>query len=220
MASPVDISVCNEALAELPQDPIQSLDEASLGARECKRSYASTLKELLATSDWEASRVRTALATTVNDRPNEWGYAYALPDDCVNPLRLAPDASYFWNDDWWPTTFDGGGSPAAVIPAFMCLGRYELANGTIYAHEVGATLEYTSGDPGRWTPLFRRAFVLELATRLVLPVTKSTSRQQALIAMSETAKQRAMADNENRQPRAYTSSRMSRSEEARQGYWY
>lgn len=212
-----DLAICNEALAECPQDAIQSVGESSLAAAECNRSYAAVVSEILAMCDWEQQRKREAMAPVANDRTDFWPYAYALPDDLVNPLRLIPSfATYagLYVDQY---QLDG---QIVTYPNWPLIygGQFEIGAGIFYSFEPMAILEYTTSEVSKFTPLLRRAIVLELAARIVLPITKSTQRQQSLLSMSEVAKQRAMADNMNRAPRNYLPTMPSTIQQARQGW--
>lgn len=214
-----DLAVCNEALAELPSNPIQTVGEASLGARECNRSYAAVVKEILSKCDWEGERTRAALAPIANDRPNEWAYAYALPDDLINPLKLVPNFAQY--DGLWVNEYQLNGQ-IITYPNWPLIyeGRYEIAKGVFYSFEGIAILEYTSStDVSRIPALMRRAIVLELASRIVLPVTKDQKRKQSLMQQAALALDEAKVDNMNRQPRNYGPTGPSSIQQARMG-WY
>ena len=192
------IDTCNEALAEIGADTIASLDEASVGAAECNRSYAPALADLLEVHDWGFSIRRQALALKVNDRPGEWAYAYAKPSNVASLRRVLPGfvstgavAYPAWG--WWSF------QPWA---AFGPVPYVEDAS-TIYTGLDQAVLEYSSSVAGEdiMPALFRRALVYELASRLAMPIRKDRQLKGDMIQMARTARAIAMADDENRYPR-------------------
>jgi hypothetical protein len=201
MASVVEI--CNQALAELPDAPIASLDEASLQARQCKRVYGQCLSEMLELHEWGFANRRVVLAGIPNDRPNEWAYAYALPSGIGTPGRLVPDLSSLGlgaipvQADDTPPYYETWAWPASAYPS-----DYIIDATTIYANVDGAILEYGAAtvSPTEMSALFVRALALEIASRLAMPLNKSRELKGDLIKQAEVAKDRAKADDMNRQP--------------------
>jgi hypothetical protein len=195
MASLIDL--CNQALAEIAKGEIASLSEGSLEARECRRFAEPLLAEMI---DWSdeipLARTRDVLAVVANDRPAEWLYAYAEPADMGAPIaiRMVEDDA----DDLplgGPFTF-----PLQEQQPFAFLNE----GGKIYSNVETATLVYdrstiTAGD---LSPLMQRAFVLELATRLAGPLAKDAKMVDAKARQAEVARQRAVADEENKNPRS------------------
>ncbi len=62
------VSICNEALAEISADAIESLDERSVSAVECSRAFDNVLSDVLARHDWEFNRTRVAGPPPPNGR--------------------------------------------------------------------------------------------------------------------------------------------------------
>lgn len=190
------ISLCNQALAEIAKGQIASLNESSLEARECVRFAQPLLNEM---ADWSdeipLGRTRIALAVTANDRDAEWLYAYAVPNGMGTPIgiREAQEAA----DDLpisGPYTFPYQNDD---MPAFLHEG------GVIYTNVEDATLIYTRAEieANDLPPLGQRAFVLELAARLAGPLVKDHKIVDAKARQSEIARQRFIADEENKNPR-------------------
>jgi hypothetical protein len=97
MASKVDI--CNMALGNVgAKNLIESIDEPSTEARQCKLWFTPSLKKTLEAFDWGFARTRQTLAEDGEDPPDEWSYRYQYPATCVklrllwNPLGRAADA--------------------------------------------------------------------------------------------------------------------------------
>lgn len=198
MAARIDIF--NQAIAELPAKAIQSIDENSLEAGECRRFYPQIVSEMLSgPHDWSFQIRRVALASLGNDRSYEWVYAYALPSDMGAPIRVIPDLSSLG----FPVPIPG--EPYAEQWALT--GRYFetpyiIENGVLYTNVQTATLEYgiNSIDDVALTPLTVRAIVLDLASRIAIPVKKDRKIKAELVGQAEVAWDRAIAEDLNRQP--------------------
>ena len=191
-----DEAIANEALAMLPADPIQSLDEASLEARECKRFYRTVVGALLERHHWNLATKRVALAAVVNDRADEWPYAYAKPSDMAYPVSIMPTA--------------GAGVSGWVMQDFQYLmpgGQRMMmqARNVFYSFTPIAQLEYTSFDieVGDFTVHFKDIVVLNLAARIAHPITKDQQRAQELMEAGEYQTQRAIAADLNRNRPTY-----------------
>lgn len=191
------VGICNEALSEIAADPINSIGEASSSAFYCRMHYDSVLAEVLTWTDWEWAIRRATLAAQPNDRKGEWIYRYGRPADMAEVIRVLPAVDR--QVDNLPVV-----GPYA-FPAWDALGNlpFAAASGSIYTNVAGAMLEYqvNAVDPAVIDPLTARAAALELASRLAMPLKKSRNLKGDLIKLAEVAKQRAIAESENRAPR-------------------
>lgn len=219
MASRIQIK--NMALAELPDAPIASENEASLQARETNRFYEQTLKELLEAHEWGFATKRIALAAVANEREGEWLYAYQMPSDLGTPIGIVNE----WSGSYDPLLSPATGNLLAPIygiyPLSYIADADYLISGTIlYTHRSDAVLEYGSNAVGEaeMPALFQRALVLELASRIAMPLGKSRELKGDLIQAAEIAKARAMADDDNRHPRRHSEGYVSEVERARMGW--
>ncbi|UXC93127.1 hypothetical protein EGM87_22795 [Sphingobium sp. RSMS] len=194
------LGICNEALSEIAADPINSIEEASSSAFYCRMHYASVLEELLGWTDWDWAIRRVTLAAQANDRLGEWLYRYAKPTGMAEALRVLPTV-----------TQQVTGLPVVgpfPFPAWDALGKlpFAMAAGSIYTNVADAILEYqiNAVDPAVIDRFAARAASLELAARLAMPLKKSRELKGDMIKQAELAKQRAVAESENRQPRSQT----------------
>ena len=117
---------------------------------------------------------------------SEWLHAYALPADCATPKRLVPPLDgtlACWPIEW---------GQAFIVEA-----------GLLYTQVPAAILEYSSADvPEAVMPaLFADALAYALAARLAVPIRDSREMKGQLLQQAELAAMRAMADDENREPR-------------------
>lgn len=201
---PDRLAIKNMALAELPSAPIASEDENSLEARECSRWYDQALEWLLEQHDWEKANRRSVLAATANDRPSEYLYAYALPDGLGTPRRVIPDLESLGLGLPVPLP----GEPYAETWAFAldnCPVEYIIENSVLYTNVENATLEYGAKTISEavMSAMFAEALAYRLASHLAMPIKKDRELKADLIKQAEVAKDRAMADDLNRQPQSY-----------------
>jgi len=195
-----EIGICNEALSEIAADPINSIDERSTSAVYCKLHYPNVLAEMLTWTDWDFAIRRVTLAAQVNDRKGEWLYRYGKPADMADAIRVLPavDEQVHSLPVAGPYNF----------PAWDALGKlpFITANGSIYTNVASAILEYqvNAVDPAVIDQLTARAVALELAARLAMPLKKSRELKKEKVAEAEVARQRAIAESENRSPRRQT----------------
>lgn len=190
------IAVCNIALAEIRASPIVDLEDGSPEADACAHHYPDCFNTLIESHDWGFARRRVALSPLTNDRPGDWAYAYAVPPDLaimgdVVPVASAPQPGLYFP---WPYSWPRS---ALGAPSFIFDGE------VIYTDLANAWIEYTSNDvdEGVWPAMFRRALTLDLASRLAITIRDDRAMKGDLIQQYEVARQRAIADDLNRQPR-------------------
>lgn len=200
------LSICNGALDELPAGTIQSIDDPDdVGARACKRRYDAVLEDLLAEHEYDASIRRVALAETINDRAGEWAFCYQEPTGARTILRVLPNFTASFVGTAY-TILAGQRNWTGIGYYPDNLGAlYRRAAGKIYTNVETAVCEYVSSEVelALFSPLFARAFELELAARIVMPVLKDRNRWKELVPMAETARQRAIAHDRNNSPQRY-----------------
>jgi hypothetical protein len=199
--SQLDIS--NRAIGRLPAKPIVSVDEDSLEARECRRFYPEVVADMLeGTHDWSFANVRVRMALlATNDRSDTWLYAYSLPSNLGNPVRVLPDLGSVGILP--PIPLAGEPYAEVWVTALKRLEMpYEIEGQTLYTNAADAWLEYTVNDlSGVPIPqLAITAMATDLASRICVPVKKDSAREKELMSMAELAWQRAIADDRNRQP--------------------
>jgi hypothetical protein len=214
------LHVCNLAVAHLPAEPISSLEENSLPARECRRFYPEVVSDMLeGPHDWSFANRRESLALkAVNDRAQEWLYAYALPANMGTPIRVLPDLAAAGLGFPIPLPGEPFAETWASTGTYIET-PYIIEGDTLYSNSSGAILEFGVNDLTGIivSQLVIRAMALDLAARLAIPVKKDSERESTLLNLAEGAWQRAIADDRNRQPEQsgqYISEAMA----ARRGY--
>lgn len=201
---PAKLALWNLAVSELPADQIAELGENSLPARECRRHYPQVIAEMLAYGRWSFQNRRVTLAAVTNTRDSEWLYAYAVPADMAQPIRVLPDFDSLGLSLPVPLP----GEPYAEVWALFASSYalpYIIENGIIYTNAESASLEYGISDITEvdLRPDVVRAITVDLAARLAMPVKKDKDLRKELLSEAELWWQRAMANDANRQPSFY-----------------
>lgn len=206
-------AIANEAIADLPAHPITSLDDGSREAEECARFLPGIVSELLAYHDWEFVRKRVTLAAVPNDRLGEWEYAYALPGQVASPIKLVrPEVAtgeYTYETGYGTSTYNLLVTPSLFWPTSQVPHAaidYAIADGVLYTDLPEAIFEYSLDalDPAKWTALFAKAVIMELAARIYRPLLgekADTGEVREKRSMALAYLNRAIADDLNRKPR-------------------
>lgn len=82
-----EVEICNIALSNIRAGSINSLNESSLQAQQCKLKYELLRDRCLRETVWQFNRKIRALALVTTDIFN-WAYAYQYPVDCLQISRL------------------------------------------------------------------------------------------------------------------------------------
>ena len=171
MASEVEI--CNMALSNIRAGSINSFNESSLQAQQCKLKYPYMRDMLLSDAPWNFAHRIDALALLTDDLFN-WVYAYQYPSDClyINKLIL--------NFEEFGDTGDGVTRARHIEDVYAPdLGRqvkYEVQNvddnRVIAANEPELKISYRKKiiDPNLFSSLFIQAFVQLMSSELAIPV--------------------------------------------------
>ena len=175
------IEICNLAVGHLGDDAtMTSIDppDGSIQAQHCAQFYPVARDMILERHPWRFNTRRKVLALSAAIPPIGWAFAYALPSDCVKPLRvLTPTAS----PDLFSTQFNGV-NPATTNTDNLNSQDYivETADdGTpiLYTNTQNASLVYSIGiiDSTKFTPLMSFALSRLLASFLAGPLIKGTT---------------------------------------------
>jgi hypothetical protein len=197
------VQIGNMALAEVPAPRITSFADESNEAQYVNEHYQPAVELLLEAHDWDFAIRRVELAAlSTNDRQIDWAYGYTLPTDVASPRKIIPTIT---NSD--VTGYEMAQTAAPWVSGLDDLSTiypFEIASGVLYTNLTGATLEYVTLDvnESEFPALFARALAFELASRICMPLKQSDKRQDYLSRKAEVARERAIADNMNRQPRS------------------
>jgi len=177
MASEVD--VCNIGLSHLgARAQVSSISppDGTVEAGYCARFYPIARHELIEAFNWSFVKTRVTLAEVTNTS-TIYDYAYALPSDCITPLRvmqlryltvsglLWPLGVYVNDYDWrrYDDLFSERGS-----------SDFEVEDGVLRTNEPEAVLLYKRDivDTSRFSPSFTSSLGMLLASYLAGPIIK------------------------------------------------
>ncbi len=177
MASVSDI--CNMALSHVGSDTVVtsiSPPDGSVEAGHCARFYPIARKEALESHKWTWSKKRVALAEVTNES-TVWSYAYALPSDCLNPVRVLQASvvqELLFADDRIMTVDD--------FQLFTERGSadFEVEGSVLFTHEPDAVLLYTRDitDTTKYSTSFTVFVSYLLASFLAGPIIKGREGAQ------------------------------------------
>lgn len=213
--------ICNEAISDLPAHPITDInDVASTEAQECARHLPGVVSDLVDYHDFDFVERRIALAAVANARAGEWGYAYAVPDSFVSPVRLVRNYSSSSIPGVIVTPMLYWGDVSGSLPTI----DYDLADGVLFTNLDDAILEYSTDalEPNKWPPLFAQAVIRTLAARIYRPILGEKADTREWLVKQQAAQRaldEAVADDLNRNPRVRRSS-TSEAAIARQAHGY
>lgn len=212
MASAID--VCNTALAHLGSDVlISSIDppDGSTEAGYCKRFYPIARKEMIEQTEWPFATTRATLAEVTN--PSKvWLYAYALPSDCLRPVRVLSMAQ----DRWFSLEAERTGMPLTSLFDEASSANYEIENGVLLTNEPEAVLVYRRDvvDTTRFTPTFVSALSYLLASYLSGPLVRGAEGVRAAqnyrqLALQVGGSAAAFAARSSHETSAFTASHLA-----------
>lgn len=185
MASEVEI--CNLGLSHVTAYGIQSLDERTKEARECKRLYAPARDAMLESHDWAIARKRKPLAL-LDETYSGWDYAYAWPSDCIMPRRI----------------YDPAEAMGSEKIKFEFAVNDALNRRVILTNEAEAELIYTAKvtDANLYTSMMIDALSYRLASDLALPLRSDSNLQKDMLNqfLSRVAAAEASVSNAEEKP--------------------
>lgn len=174
-----EVTICNLALSHLRAGSINSLDETSLPAQQCKLWYPELRDMLLENAPWQFARKIKPLALLTGVDLFNWAFAYQYPADSLYINRILRNFE----------TVDGVNissvstrffDPNLPIPDLTPQVEYELQlddsggsnNQVIATNEPDARIDYRFKitDPNFFSKQFVIAFSHLLAAELVTPI--------------------------------------------------
>lgn len=155
------IAICNMALANLGQRPIQSLNQPGASAESCRLRYDEARLEALAAAPWNFSTTwTTGLALAIDPKPN-YTYAFAYPANALRVFYIVHD------DDVDAPDFEVNERPDG-------LGRVISTNEPAPVFVYGRDRE----DVTTFDQEFIQALSWLLSSKIAMPITKNQKIQQ------------------------------------------
>ena len=157
-----DVEICSNALFLIGHGAISSFTEGTLGSQTASNFYTLTYRSLLSVHRWRFAAGKVTLSRLTATPLNEWSYAFQLPADYINAIRVYPD------------------------------GDYEIYEDKIYSNANAIDLDYLfQPNESKLPPYFEEALELRLASKFAFPVTANKSTGELYNTMFETQLKRA-----------------------------
>lgn len=187
------LELCNQALSSIgARSTIASLGENSKEAQTCNLWTTSVRHGLLRAAHWGFARKQvnlTELGELSVDPPTSpfpWQFTYDYPTDCIRLryLLVAPpsDAPSVVTGDslWYNPWLMPSRSNRFLVAADPGLGTPATAGRVVLSNIEDAIAVYTGDvtDPEHWDKGFEDAFVSEMASKIVIPLTGNVGMKQ------------------------------------------
>lgn len=207
MAEVSQVQICNRALQGiLGVERINSLDDSTAAAEQCKLHYDDILRGLLEMHPWNFATQRVTLSKfSTNDREDEWAYKYSRP---VNALRIR------WVNE-----------PCAAR-IYISQGRSpdserELTSDAIYSDVDGAICEYTGliEDPKLYPQSFADLMTAEIAKNVCMGLVRDSRLATETAKLAERALDHALVQDNQSTPPEVVARPLSLQVRGLQGSW-
>lgn len=145
------IQIINMALRRLGEQPINAIDEGSEAANIVSDMYDILLENELRSYAYRWATTTTELAVIEAEDPPDFSYAFTLPADYLQMLRIVyPETGQVLSETEW-----------------------EVREGKLYLNydEVKIKYIFLQEDTTKWDANFVNAFAYKLAEEVALPLT-------------------------------------------------
>ncbi len=153
-----DLEICNQALNELGEDPIQSFTAGSDTAQTCGERYPDFRKFCLTVFPWKFVLIDRYLVRIAGFDPIGFKYAHQLPADRLD----APEVLFT----------DVGGS---------VLRHFRIVGDRVYSDFENLWCRYSASIPeNHWPPVFTQFVIIAFAGAIGMAVTEKNSLVERL----------------------------------------
>lgn len=164
------IQIINQALRYLGEQPINALDEGSEAANIVSDIYDISLETELRSWPFTWATTTAELAQLSDETPPDFGYAYQLPANYLQFVRIVSTPSGQTLATWDPWTY--------VIERYGL--EWEIREGKLYCDLSEITIKYifNQTDTSKWDSHFVEAFSYKLAEKLAIPLAGRNDLEQ------------------------------------------
>ena len=161
-----ETSICNMALARIGAKRINDYNDSSDTETEaiyCRLFFEQTAKALMRSHFWRFARDRATLSQDTTTPSFQWDYQYILPADFLRHILI----------------YDGSDRPEGRTYV-----SYEFEGNRLLIDESSVEMKYIKwvSSPADWDRLFIEVLVLQLAQKLVIPLSGGGKEGMALKA--------------------------------------
>lgn len=158
-------NICNQALGRIGSPHVMDINDAnSKSARVCKETFEISVREVARAGEWNCLKKRVALARLTEAPAFEWAYQFQLPVNFISMVEL-----------------NG-------VPVSGTLGEeWEIEADKLLTDAEEAKIRFIGYDEDthKWDALFVNAVVVNLASKIALPIRQDESLAQALLSEYE-----------------------------------
>jgi hypothetical protein len=172
-----DVAICNLALGILKStkfiEAFRGQGDGTVEGSVFEVYYDDTLDLVLSRANWPFARKRATLVAANEDPPEEWGYSYVLPPDCLKARAVADGMRVRQFDESMKYAIENDGTGS---------GRVILMD-----VEPPAVLIYTmrATDVTIYSPEFIKALSWQLAAAVARPLDKSDATITQVLELAE-----------------------------------
>lgn len=162
------VGICSNALLQLGDRPIASLNESTDRALLCNNLWPMVRDYILRRAVWSCTRASVMLAPETAAPEADWGQSFLLPGDCMRVLQVGERG---YRTD------------------------HEIRGRRVFANATALHIVYQQNvtDPVQWDAGMVDAACSEMAARLAYAITQSASLAQLKRQEADVAMRRAQA---------------------------
>lgn len=169
--------ICNMALSYIGKDRIDSIDDDSETAKQCRIHYNHTRKRMLLAYPWGFARRCDKIALLTSTVPG-WTYCYAYPSECLS-VQFVFDEDHARHKEMHRQDF-----------RVVMVSAYDRAIATD-VDEAYAEFTYDVKDPSVFSEEFSDGLAHLLAAAMAISVTGSAAIQTQNIELAQQAIEQA-----------------------------
>lgn len=161
------IQIINMALRRLGEEPIVSIDEESQPAAVMSDIYTMVLDNELRQWSWPFASTTQELAQVSGETPPDWGYAFQLPSDYLQMVKLIDPNTGTTIQEWDFRRNQYWGAKNV---------EWEVREGKLYLNLSAITVKYVYRQTD--TEKFDSAFALAFSRRLAMESAPSITERE------------------------------------------
>lgn len=161
-----EVEICNLGLGSAFCNSISSLQGSSRASEVSRQWYAHCRDLLLSGYNWNFNQIRRSLAVSSEELNGDWAYAYELPTNCLQPVRI----------------FNVNRNSNKLIP-FTVEAKRDTDEKVLYTDEAEAILVYRKKitDVRMFSPSFVEAMSQFLGSKFALQIKQDSNQSNILM---------------------------------------
>jgi hypothetical protein len=153
-----ETTICNLALAKLGEGHLETLDDDSTVALQCKLMYPTLRDAVLEDHTWRFALARATLAPLAAAPDWGWAYKFVLPTDpyCLRPVEIADDYDTPWEQEGRYLLCDSASVQLRYIARVTDVSQFTAQFTDCLAERLAAELGYfVTGARSTWQAHFQ-----------------------------------------------------------------